>query len=164
MKMSTDQLIETIVIRPTVTLIPTNQHTGLTSEYSFKPLSNLIYMRDQQITTAKGIVMGHLKTPQRHLETEVMHFAFSKLGEALTWWLPTNLMAADVCSTAHSGRRDATYSCHACGLLFKPATAACRGVCTANAIGRHHSCFSQLSEGFHSYARSHVSALIGGGL
>lgn len=79
--MSTDQLVETIVIRPTVTLTPTAKHSGLTSEYSFKPLSNLIYMRDQQITTAKGIVMGHLKTPQRRLETEVMHFAFSKLGE-----------------------------------------------------------------------------------
>ena len=79
-EMSTEQLIETIMIRPTVTLIPTNQHTGLTSEYSFKPLSNLIYMRDQQITTVKGIVLGCLKTPQRRLETAVMHFAFSKLG------------------------------------------------------------------------------------
>lgn len=79
-EMSTDQLIETIMIRPTVTLIPTDQHTGLTSAYSFEPLSNLIYMRDQQITTARGIVMGHLKTPQRRLETEVMKFAFTKLG------------------------------------------------------------------------------------
>ena len=82
-QMSTDQLIETIMIRPTVTLIPTEQHTGLTSAYSFEPLMNLIYMRDQQITTAKGIVMGHLKTPQRRLETKVMYFAFSKLGTSI---------------------------------------------------------------------------------
>lgn len=79
-EMSTDQLIETIMIRPTVKLIPTEQNTGLTSAYSFQPLSNLIYMRDQQITTARGIVMGHLKTPQRRLENEVMRFAFTKLG------------------------------------------------------------------------------------
>lgn len=78
--MSTEQLIDSIMIHPTVTLSPSFRDTGLTSTYSFQPLANLIYMRDQQITTCKGIVLGRLRSEQRQLEVELMHFSFSKLG------------------------------------------------------------------------------------
>ena len=82
-EMSTEQLIDTIVIHPTVTLTPSFRDTGLTSTYSFQPLSNLVYMRDQQITTAKGIVLGSLRSSQRQLEVELMQFVFRKLGTSI---------------------------------------------------------------------------------
>ena len=78
--MSVHQLIETILINPTVHLAPSYRDTGLTATYSFMPLSNLVYTRDQQITTAKGIVMGRLRSPQRGLEVQLMKFCFDKLG------------------------------------------------------------------------------------
>lgn len=54
--------------------------TGLSASYTFQPLSNLVYTRDQQVTTCKGIVMGRLRSSQRQLEVEVMRFCFEKLG------------------------------------------------------------------------------------
>lgn len=78
--MSTTQLIDTIMINPTVLLRPSYRDTGLTATYSFQPLSNLVYTRDQQITTCNGIVMGRLRSAQRQLEVELMKFCFKKLG------------------------------------------------------------------------------------
>ena len=59
--------------------------TGLSASYTFQPLSNLVYTRDQQVTTCKGIVMGRLRSSQRQLEVEVMRFCFEKLGESALW-------------------------------------------------------------------------------
>lgn len=78
--MSVYQLIEVVLVNPTVWLAPSDRDTGLTSTYEFQPLSNLVYMRDQQITTAKGIVMGKLRSSQRHLEVDLMKFCIRKLG------------------------------------------------------------------------------------
>lgn len=55
--------------------------TGLTASYTFEPLSNLVYTRDQQVTTGKGIVMGRLRSQQRQKEVELMAFCFNKLGK-----------------------------------------------------------------------------------
>jgi arginine deiminase len=46
--MSIAQLIDTILINPTVHLAPSYRDTGLSATYTFKPLSNLVYTRDQQ--------------------------------------------------------------------------------------------------------------------
>jgi arginine deiminase len=78
--MSIAQLIDTLLINPTVDLKPSGRDTGLTATYEFKPLSNLVYTRDQQITTAGGVVMGRLRSPQRALEVDLMAFCFHKLG------------------------------------------------------------------------------------
>jgi arginine deiminase len=78
--MSITQLIDIILINPTVHLTPSYRDTGLTASYTFEPLSNLVYTRDQQITTCKGIVMGRLRSLQRQNEVEVMKFCFNKLG------------------------------------------------------------------------------------
>lgn len=78
--MSVPQLIDTIMINPTVRITPSYRDTGLTATYTFQPLSNLVYTRDQQITTCKGIVMGRLRSPQRLRECMVMRFCFKKLG------------------------------------------------------------------------------------
>ena len=47
--MSINQLIDTILINPTVQLSPSRRDTGFTATYSFQPLSNLVYTRDQQV-------------------------------------------------------------------------------------------------------------------
>lgn len=78
--MSLEQLIDTIMIHPTVTLSQSGRDTGFLSTYSFQPLANLVYMRDQQITTAKGIVLGSLRSHQRQREVDLMEFVFKKLG------------------------------------------------------------------------------------
>ncbi|KAL4439030.1 hypothetical protein ABPG77_006967 [Micractinium sp. CCAP 211/92] len=78
--MSVPQLIDTILINPTVSVAPSYRDTGLNATYSFEPLSNLVYTRDQQITTCRGIVMGRLRSPQRNLEVSLMKFCLQKLG------------------------------------------------------------------------------------
>ncbi|MEW5307832.1 MAG: hypothetical protein WDW36_010207 [Sanguina aurantia] len=78
--MSTQQLIDTIMINPTVHITPSYRDTGMTASYRFEPLSNLVYTRDQQITTCKGIVMGRLRSQQRQREVHIMRFCFTKLG------------------------------------------------------------------------------------
>lgn len=78
--MSVGQLIDTILINPTVRLSPSRRDTGFTASYSFQPLSNLVYTRDQQITTCRGVVMGRLRSSQRTLEVDLMRFALAKLG------------------------------------------------------------------------------------
>ena len=79
--MSIPQLIESIMTNPTVHISPSYRDTGLSASYTFQPLSNLVYTRDQQITTANGIVMGRLRSSQRQLEVDLMRFCFQKLGE-----------------------------------------------------------------------------------
>ena len=51
--MSTSQLVDTIMINPKVIITPSQRDTGLSAAYGFHPLSNLVYTRDQQITTCK---------------------------------------------------------------------------------------------------------------
>lgn len=75
------ELISIILQRPTVVLQSTGRHnTGLKADYSENPLMNLYFMRDQVITTAKGLVIGHFNAPQRELETKIVRFAYGKLG------------------------------------------------------------------------------------
>uniref|UniRef100_A0A7S0RB30 Arginine deiminase n=1 Tax=Chlamydomonas leiostraca TaxID=1034604 RepID=A0A7S0RB30_9CHLO len=79
-KMGVGQLVDTIMTNPTVHLTPSHRDTGLFASYTFEPLSNLVYTRDQQITTCKGIVMGRLRSQQRQREVQVMKFCITKLG------------------------------------------------------------------------------------
>lgn len=75
------ELVAIILQQPTVTLQSTAGHnTGLKAGYSAQPVMNLYFMRDQVITTAKGLVVGHFNAPQRELETKIVHFAYEKLG------------------------------------------------------------------------------------
>lgn len=78
--MSLSQLIDVLLLNPTVELSASLRDTGLHAKYEYQPLSNLIYTRDQQITTCKGIVMGRLKSKQRQREVELLTFCFQKLG------------------------------------------------------------------------------------
>ena len=44
------------------------------------PVMNMYFMRDQVITTAKGLVVGHFNAPQREVETRIARFAYARLG------------------------------------------------------------------------------------
>lgn len=57
--MSIHQLIDTILINPTVHVSPSYRDTGLSASYTFKPLSNLVYTRDQQVNP----LLGHILHP-----------------------------------------------------------------------------------------------------
>lgn len=78
--MSSDQLVDIALTNPTVTLIPSYRDTGFTATYEFKPLTNIVFTRDQQITTRRGIVMGRLRSAQRAAENKLMKFCWMKLG------------------------------------------------------------------------------------
>ncbi len=45
-----------------------------------EPLSNLYFMRDQQITTPEGIIIGRMAKRQRSFETEITKLFFDALG------------------------------------------------------------------------------------
>lgn len=79
-EMGQQQLVDIIFTNPTVTVTPSQRDTGFKASYSFYPLSNIVFVRDQQITTRKGIVMARLKSTQRQREVDIMQFCFNKLG------------------------------------------------------------------------------------
>ena len=56
-----------------------DQH-GLKAEYSENPVMNLFYTRDQLITTAKGIVIGRMNSPQREKGCDILQFCLEKIG------------------------------------------------------------------------------------
>ena len=78
--MSTEDLIRTILLRPTVSLSPTDKNTGVEATYSQTPLSNLYFMRGQAIVTPAGIVMGRMNSQQRADEVELVRYCLSHLG------------------------------------------------------------------------------------
>ncbi|EFA74788.1 putative arginine deiminase [Heterostelium album PN500] len=87
--MSVEQLVEVILTRPTIKLRKSERDTELlATEYSFHPLVNLVFQRDQQITTAKGIVMASLSSPIRAPEVELMRLCFDILGLPVVGEIP----------------------------------------------------------------------------
>lgn len=63
-----------------VHVAPSYRDTGFTASYSFDPLTNVQFTRDQQITTRRGIVMARLRSVQRSKEVELLKFCFRKIG------------------------------------------------------------------------------------
>lgn len=75
--MSVNQIINTILIRPVVELEPSSHNTPLQMhETRVRPLTNLVYTRDQQIVTAKGVIIANLNSSQRKDETDLMELVF----------------------------------------------------------------------------------------
>lgn len=75
------ELVRIILMQPTVKLVSTAGHnTGYAATYLFNPVMNLYFMRDQVITTARGMVIGKFNAQQRDLETQIAGFAYEKLG------------------------------------------------------------------------------------
>ncbi len=75
------ELVSIIVQCPTVRLRPSLvPNTRYVASYEIAPLMNLYFCRDQQITTARGVVIGRMNSEQRRVETKVMGFVLRKLG------------------------------------------------------------------------------------
>lgn len=75
------ELTSIILTRPTVVLKKSSPSNVLAvSSIQMYPLSNLVFSRDQQIVTAKGLVMGNLCTPQRAPESVLMRKCFEIMG------------------------------------------------------------------------------------
>lgn len=80
-ELSDKQLVNVVLTNPTITLKPSksNRFAEATS-ISFKPLGNLAFCRDQQITTPKGIVIGRMNSSQRNGEHKIMEQVFKNLN------------------------------------------------------------------------------------
>ena len=68
------------MLNPEVTISIDSSSTGFScTSIPVSPLANLLFTRDQQIVTSKGLVMGNFSTPQRSSETEMMKIIWSQL-------------------------------------------------------------------------------------
>lgn len=75
-----DELLEVIVNKPTCYIEPSKINTGLIlSKVEIEPLGNLIYCRDQQIITSKGIIITNLNSKQRKRENEIIKLFYEQL-------------------------------------------------------------------------------------
>ena len=80
-KFSKKHLINIILTRPSIKLKHIETDTFIEStSINFTPLGNLIFCRDQQITTKKGVVMGRTRTNQRKYEHKIMKQVFKNLN------------------------------------------------------------------------------------
>ena len=80
-KLSDDQLVDVVLNNPRYKLKPTELNTFIEPTLiSFNPLGDLIFCRDQQITTAKGIVIGRARSSQRAGEHKIMKQVFENLN------------------------------------------------------------------------------------
>jgi arginine deiminase len=80
-KLHPQELVTIILNQPTIKLVSTAGHnTGFNASYTFNPVMNMYFMRDQVITTSKGVVVGRFNAAQREVETRIAKFAYQKLG------------------------------------------------------------------------------------
>ena len=80
MQMPPHQLVDVIMNRPTIRLKKTNKNTFLQASYSLSPVMNMYFLRDQMITTSKGVVLGRMNSSQRFPEVEIVKFVLNKMG------------------------------------------------------------------------------------
>lgn len=73
-------LVDIIMLQPKIVLSPTQYNTGIKAEYILNPIMNMFYMRDQMITTAKGVVIARMNSTQREKECDVVQFCLDKIG------------------------------------------------------------------------------------
>ena len=79
-KFSEKNLLNIILTRPTIKLRHTEKDTFIEpTSINFNPLGNLVFCRDQQITTKKGVVIGCTRTSQRKYESVIMKQVFKNL-------------------------------------------------------------------------------------
>ncbi len=82
-KLDPHELVQIILQCPTVHLRKSEvANTRYAASYEVAPVMNLYFCRDQQITTAQGVVIGCMNSEQRRIETTIMAFVLRKLGIA----------------------------------------------------------------------------------
>lgn len=80
LELSPYELVKIILQRPTVHLHQTDKNTGLSAVYELEPVMNLYFLRDQMITTAKGVVISKMNSIERAPETKIIKFVLKKMG------------------------------------------------------------------------------------
>ncbi|EAY13767.1 Amidinotransferase family protein [Trichomonas vaginalis G3] len=81
-KLSKDHLIDLIFLHPTL-IIDVNDKSSTGFHYDkipLSPLANTVFTRDQQITTAKGVVIGRFGAAQRRDENDLMSIVWPQIG------------------------------------------------------------------------------------
>ena len=73
-------LVRMIMLQPEIVLSYTESNTGFAATYIQRPIMNIFFMRDQMISTAKGIVIGRMNSAQRQLECDIAEFCLNKIG------------------------------------------------------------------------------------
>ena len=80
-KFSKKNLFNIILTRPQMKLKYSETDTYIEpTSITFSPLGNLVFCRDQQITTKRGVVIGRSRTSQRKYEHIIMKQVFKNLG------------------------------------------------------------------------------------
>ena len=80
-KFSKKNLMNVILTGPTIKLKHIETDTFIEStSITFFPVGNLVFCRDQQITTKKGVVIGRSRTSQRKYEHMIMKQVFKNIG------------------------------------------------------------------------------------
>ena len=81
-KQNPKDLVKIILEKPKIYIRECDEgNTPFIAEnYQNQPLMNMHFLRDQQITTDKGVVIGKMNSTQRRPETEITTFVFNKLG------------------------------------------------------------------------------------
>ncbi len=77
---SPKDLVKMIMLQPEIVLSYTESNTGFAATYIQRPIMNIFFMRDQMISTAKGIVIGRMHSAQRQLECDIAEFCLDKIG------------------------------------------------------------------------------------
>lgn len=80
-KLYPNDLVDVILQQPEIILRQTAINTGLEASYRLRPVMNMFFMRDQAITTSKGVIIGKMNSSQRQLESDIAGLCYKKLGE-----------------------------------------------------------------------------------
>lgn len=88
-KMTDDQLVDCVLTKPYFTLKKSKKNTFVeTSKISFMPLGNLIYVRDPQIATQKGIIIGNSESSLRRTEKIVINKVLKNINAKVIGEMP----------------------------------------------------------------------------
>ncbi len=88
-KMTDDQLVDVVLTKPVFTLKRSKKNTFIeTSKISFMPMGNLIYVRDPQIATQKGIVLCRSESIQRGTEKIVINQVLKNINARVIGEMP----------------------------------------------------------------------------
>ena len=88
-KLYPDQLVDIIITKPTYYLKYVDHNTFIEAkQINFNPVGGLVFCRDQQITTQKGVVIGRAYSIQRGAENDIMEVVFRNLGAKIIGRIP----------------------------------------------------------------------------
>ena len=75
-----NEILRILLLQPEIKLKKTDINTGVEAEYKLNPLMNTFFMRDQMISTSKGLVIGKMNSSQRRRECDLVEFALNRIG------------------------------------------------------------------------------------